>query len=288
MFDTHTHAWGYPSIEYPWTTGSIIDLVDTFSVHTAYTADRLIADMDAANIEEAVVVGYPINEWTDNSYTVQCATEYDRLHGVVMLDPFAEDAAATLREVMSVDSILGFRLGAMCPRDAMWEYFDSSVTWLRESIAETEFWETALETDAYVQILADETQLDQALDVVDAYPDLTYAFDHFAHADPNNSPSNSAFTRFAELAEYDSVAVKLSEIVHRSDEEFPYRDMHDYVRWMLEEFGRERVIWGSDYPNVSDEATYDEAISWLEHVDGLSDIDYDWITDRTFRRHVAL
>lgn len=288
MIDSHTHAWGYPSPEHPWTTGPIVDLVDSFDVHTAYTADRLLADMDDADVDEAVVVGYPICDWTDNYYTVRCAAERDRLHGVVMLDPFADGAAGALRDAMAVDGVLGVRLGAACPRDAMWEYFDPSVAWLRESIGESEFWEAARETDAFVQILAHEEQLDQALDLVETYPDLRYAFDHFAHAVPDVPPEEGPFSAFAALAEYDTVAVKVSEIVHRSEADFPYADMHEHVRWFLDRFGRERVIWGSDYPNVSDEATYEDAITWLEHVDGLSRSDREWVTDRAFREHVGL
>ncbi|GAD53293.1 L-fuconolactone hydrolase [Halarchaeum acidiphilum MH1-52-1] len=286
MIDSHTHAWGYPSPDRPWTTGALIDRIDAFDVHTAYTSRRLLADMDAAGVDEAVVVGYPITDWTANDYTVACAAEHDRLHGVVMLDPFADDAAETLREAMAADGVLGFRLGAACPRDAMWERFDPSVTWLRDAIEETAFWDAARETDAYVQILAHEDQLDQALDLVETYPDLRYAFDHFAHAPPDVPPAEGPFAAFADLAAYDTVAVKVSEVVHRSDAGYPYTDMHEHVRWLLDAFGRERVIWGSDYPNVSDEATYENAVSWLAHVETLSRADREWLTERAFRRHV--
>ena len=288
MIDTHTHAWDYPSPERPWTNGPLVDAVDSFDVHTAYTAERLLDDMDEAGVDEAVVVGYPICEWTDNGYTVACAAEYDRLSAVVMLDPFAPDAAESLREAMAVDGVLGFRLGAACPYDGMWERFDPSVAWLRDAVEETEFWEAARETDAVVQILADESQLDQAVELVSSYPDLRYAFDHFAHADPAVPPGESAFAEFATLAEYDTVAVKVSEIVHRSVEGFPYADVHDHVRWMIDEFGRERVILGSDYPNVSDEASYGESIEWLDRVDSLSAADREWITERAAREHMGV
>ncbi|MFB6075494.1 MAG: amidohydrolase [Haloarculaceae archaeon] len=287
MLDPHTHAWGPPSETHPWVNGPIVDTVDGFDVHTVYTADRLLADMDRNGVDEAVVVGYPICDWTDNWYTLTAAAEYDRLHGIVMLDPFAEDAADRLRECMAVDGILGFRLGAACPYDRMWETFDPSVTWLREAVAETEFWEAAVETDAAVQILCDHRQLDQALELVGAYPELTYLFDHFAHAGPD-TPTDGTFARFADLAAYDTVAVKCSEIAHMSEAPFPYADMHDHVRWLLDTFGRERVVWGSDYPNVSDVATYGEARHWLDHVEGLSDRDHTWLAGRAFREHVGL
>jgi predicted TIM-barrel fold metal-dependent hydrolase len=288
VIDSHTHAWGCPSEDHPWVNGPILDLVDSFSVDAVYTAEKLLADMDRTGVDEAVVVGYPICDWTDNWYTERAAREHDRLHGVVMLDPFADDAAARLREAMAVDGVVGFRLGAACPYDQMWETFAPETTWLRDAVAETEFWAAARETDAAVQILAHHRQLDQALELAEAYPDLTYLFDHFAHAGPETPPSTETFARFADLAEYDGVAVKVSEVQHRSEEPFPYPDMHDHVRWLLDEFGRERVVWGSDFPNVSDEATYGEARHWVEHVDGVSDADREWILGRAFERHVGL
>ena len=288
MLDTHTHAWGAASEDHPWVNGPLLDLVDGFDVHTVYTADRLLDDMDRAGVDEAVVVGYPICDWTDNWYTLTAVAEYDRLYGIVMLDPFADDAADHLRRCMAVDGVLGFRLGAACPYDAMWERFDPSVTWLREAIDETAFWEAAVETDAAVQILCDHGQLDQALALVEAYPDLAYLFDHFAHAGPETPTDEGSFARFADLAAYDTVGVKVSEVAHMSETTFPFEDMHDHVRWFLDTFGRERVIWGSDYPNVSDVAAYPETFTWLREVDTLSEADRGWLTGKSFRRHVGL
>ncbi|SFH03899.1 Amidohydrolase [Halopelagius inordinatus] len=287
VVDSHTHAWGRPSREHPWVNGDIVELVETFDVDAVYTAEKLLADMDEAGVDEAVVVGYPICEWTDNWYTVKAATEYDRLSGVVMVDQFAEGAGERLRNLMGNDGIVGFRLGAICPYDRMWETFDPSAEWLREAKDETEFWDAARETDAAVQILAHVDQLDQVVELVETYPELTYLIDHFSHADPNESPDDSAFARYAELAEYDTVYAKVSEVQHRSEESYPYEDVHDHVRWLLERFGKERVVWGADYPNVSDESTYEECVTWIERVDGLSTADRNWMMGRAFERAIG-
>ena len=138
VFDSHTHAWGYPSRAHPWVTGDIVKLVEAFDVDTAYTAEKLLADMDEAGVDEAVGVGYPICEWTDNWYTVEAAS-HDRLSGVVMVDQFAPDAPDRLRNLMANDGIVGFRSSAICPYDRMWETFDLSVDWLRDAIDETSF-----------------------------------------------------------------------------------------------------------------------------------------------------
>lgn len=292
VLDTHTHAWGPPIEQHPWTNGPLIeDFTSHFSTDIIYTADKLLADMDEAGIDEGVVVGYPITEWTDNWYTVEAAEENERLYAVSMIDQFADGAADELRELMSHDGMLGFRLGAVCPYDEMWERFDYDVTWLRDAIDEAEFWAAARKTDALVQILAHTSQLNQALELVDRYPDLPYAFDHFAHADAADDPAES-YAPLEPLAEYDRVGVKISEVAHTSNEAYPYEDTYDHLRWLLDTFGRERVIWGSDFPNVSHPEfggmTYQQTLSWLEEVPFLSGKDREWLTGRAFRDLVDL
>lgn len=281
VLDSHTHAWGPPSRAHPWVNGPLVDDVADYSVPPVYRADDLLADMDRVGIEEAVVVGFPLPEWTDNHYVYEVAAR-ERLHGIVMADPFAADAADRLREAMAHDGVLGFRLGALCPYDRMWETFDTGQTWLRDAIAEEAFWEAARETGARVQILADTTQLDQALELVETYPELTYLFDHYGHADPDQEPDSGAFSRFRDFAEYD-VAVKVSETPHHSEGAYPYTDLHDHVRWLVDTLGRERVVWGSDFPNVSDVCEYERSLSWLDEVESLSTRDREWLTGRAFR-----
>lgn len=286
VLDSHVHAWGPASESHPWTNGPLTNRIGEFAVHTVYDDELLLADMNRTGIDEAVVVGYPIGSWTDNWYTLRSVAQNDRLYGIVMLDPFVDNAVDDLQKCMETKGILGFRLGVACPYDQMWEAFDPSVEWLRDAIDETAFWEIAVETGSTVQILCDHTQLDQALSLVETYPELTYLFDHFAHAGPNTPIEGGSFGQFADLAEYENVAVKVSEIPHMSHTDFPYEDMHDHVRWLLDTFGHERVIWGSDYPNVSDVATYSEALNWIHHVEGLSAEDREWLTEQAFRKHV--
>lgn len=283
VIDTHTHAWAPPTENHPWVNGPLIENeVAGFSVGPVFRSETLLDRMNCLEIDEAVVVGYPICDWTDNWYTIRAVEEHDRLHGIVMLDPFLDSAVDDLREAMAVDGILGFRLGGICPYDRMWETFDTSVEWLRDAIEETAFWEAASETNAVVQLLVHVDQLDQALELIETYPDLTYLLDHFAYAEPD-TPLDTE--KFAALADY-AVGVKISEIVHQSETGYPYTDMHDHVRWLLDQFGRERVIWGSDFPNVSDAAEYEETLTWLDHVDELSETDRKWLTERSFQRLV--
>ena len=219
--DSHTHAWGAPSEAHPWVNGPLVEThLDGFTVDTAYTAEKLLADMDATGIEEAVVVGYPVVEWTDNWYTERAAADSDRLYGIVILDQFADGAADALREAMSVDGVLGFRLGAACPYDRMWETFDPSTTWLRDAIQEAAFWDAAGAIDATVQILAHHEQLDQVADLVETRPGLTYLLDHFSHAGPDTEPGE-VYADLEPLADHEGFL------------DFPIGPGQRYVAWTV-------------------------------------------------------
>lgn len=288
VLDSHTHAWGPDVPERPWVNEALVERVAELPVESVYTAETLLDDMDAAGVDEAVLVGFPICEWTDNSYTVEAVSAHDRLTGVVLVDPFDPEGPERLRQLMAEDSIIGVRLGALFPPEQMWEEVaDPESTWLRESIERTEFWEAAADTDAAIHLLINSDQLDQLVDLVEAHPELTYVVDHLARADVSTPPGEGGFATLAELADRRRVLVKVSALPFLSNEEFPYEDVHDHIRWVLNRFERERVAWGSDYPYVSDLVdSYADTLGWLEHVDGLSRSDWRWLTERSLRRHV--
>lgn len=289
--DSHTHAWGPPSAEHPWVNESIVERVDRFTVDPVFTAEKLLAAMDRNRIDEAVLVGYPITEWTDNWYTLRAVENHDRLYGIVMADHFGSDAADHLRECLAVDGILGLRIAPGMDYEHMWRAGsgESDPTWLLDVIEETAFWTAARESDALVTISTGIDQLDQCRSLVDRYPDLTYLFDGYGPLAPD-APAE-VFDAMAALASYETVGVKASHTPFVSNDGYPYRDVHELLVWLLETFGRERVVWGSDFPNVtahSDSVTYAESFDWLHHVDALSSADRRWLEGRAFASHLGL
>lgn len=134
-----------------------------------------------SNAKNSVIIW----DWTDDWRTLQTAVKQERLYGIVMLDQFADGAAEKLRKYMVTDGIHWSRSEAACPYNRMRNTFNPTVEWLRDAIDEAAFWVAAIETDAITQILCDHSQLDQALELVDSYPEFTYIFYHFAYADPN-------------------------------------------------------------------------------------------------------
>ncbi|TAK20663.1 MAG: amidohydrolase [Chloroflexota bacterium] len=56
-----------------------------------------------------------------------------------------------------------------------------------------------------------------------------------------------------------------------ADEEYPYAKAQDLVRWAVEQFGAERVLWGSDYPPTLNSSTYRQLLDMVRrHCDFLT------------------
>jgi predicted TIM-barrel fold metal-dependent hydrolase len=58
----------------------------------------------------------------------------------------------------------------------------------------------------------------------------------------------AAFHPIVELAQYDNVYFKLSDVAGRSDQDFPYTDVHPFIEKLISAFGAARTVWGTGYP----------------------------------------
>ena len=57
-----------------------------------------------------------------------------------------------------------------------------------------------------------------------------------------------AFQPIVDLARFDNVFLKLSDVAGRSAQGFPFADVQPFIRVLLKAFGAERMVWGTGYP----------------------------------------
>ena len=50
------------------------------------------------------------------------------------------------------------------------------------------------------------------------------------------------------LAERKNVFLTISDVHGRSDEGFPFRDMHEVIKRAIDAFGIDRCLWGTGFP----------------------------------------
>lgn len=280
LIDTHTHAWGADTDELPWTRPLLPP-----GWEGPYTHRDLVADMDRVGVDEAVVVSLPVyGRERGNEYTMRAIEAHpDRLYGVAIADFFGEAPAVRerIRRVAGHPRVLGVRLHAALEYGDVPGDVDREGDWIRDERLEP-VWETLAATDATAFVLPKAQQLGMVEEVVAEHPDLDVVVDHMAWIDETTDPDEPPWTAFRSLAEHDRVSVKVSSVPRSSTEGWPYPDVQAYLRKLLEWFGADRLMLGSDYPWMDDWAAYADCLNWLEAVEFLSRRDRAYLRYRTF------
>ena len=281
--DTHTHTWGPNTVELPWS-----ETVLPPGWEGAYTVHDLVGDMDAAGVEEAVIVTTPMygRGIRANEYTMRSIEAYpDRLWGVGLMDFYGDpdEVQAALRRVVGHDRMLGVRMHACLEYEEHSTDLNRTADWiLDDELAPV--WAEAAEQDTAVFVFPKAEQLSMIATLAERYPDVQLVVDHMAYPDETTAPDAAPWTDFEALADHDNVAVKVSSLPRSSKKEWPYEDLWGYVRNLADWFGTDRLLLGSDYPWMDDWAGYEDCLSWVEAVPFLSARDYSYLAHRTFER----
>ena len=136
---------------------------------------------------------------------------------------------ARLRRVVGHDRMLGVRMHACleyadCPTE-----LDRTADWiLDDELAPV--WDEAGSLDTSVFVFPKADQLSMVEELVAAHPRLSLVVDHMAFPDETTAPAESPWDAFETLTDYDDVAAKVSSVPRSSDQEWPYEDVHSYLR----------------------------------------------------------
>ena len=105
------------------------------------------------------------------------------------------------------------------------------------------------------------------------FSDTTVVIDHMGllASDVTGPATESAVPQLLALATFPNIAVKVSGLIAKSDQAFPFADLWPLVRSVFDAFGTERVMWGSDFTVHQPRRTYAEALHFLLHTDVLVD-----------------
>jgi predicted TIM-barrel fold metal-dependent hydrolase len=102
----------------------------------------------------------------------------------------------------------------------------------------------------------------------------------FARETSDNKAGAGA-DRVLALAKYPNVSVKVSASPCYSSEPYPFRNLHEPLKRIIEGFGVRRAFWGSDVSRVLAHCTYREAVTmFTEELDFLSKSDLEWVMGR--------
>jgi len=97
--------------------------------------------------------------------------------------------------------------------------------------------------------------------------------DHFGEPDPSRGVDQPGFQAVLELGRETDAIVKLSAPFRTSRQPFPHADVDPFVAAVVDTFGLDRCVWGSDWPfiNTSQRVEYGNLLGcltrWLPNPD---------------------
>ncbi|GAB3285535.1 amidohydrolase family protein [Kineosporia babensis] len=203
----------------------------------------LLAQLDAAGVDSAVLVHTP--HLFPAEVCIQAATAYpDRFATVLEYDESALDIAEQIADIRHRPGVVGARINTIFP--------PANAERLRAGAYENLL--SAAETHGVPVCVLAAGNLTDVADVARTHPDLSLTIDHLGLAQPPFAPVDTSpwhgLDDLLSLAALPNVAVKLSGAPTLSTTGYPYPDIWPHLNRVLESFGVDRVMWGTDHHRI--------------------------------------
>ncbi|MCG3753968.1 amidohydrolase [Amycolatopsis sp. Poz14] len=266
--DSQVHIWELSRPGREWPSGRFVPPW----AQDALSAEHLLDRMRAAGVDRAILVP-PAFEGDRNDLSLDAARRYpDRfaVMGRMRLDDSA--TPAKLASWAETPGAIGLRFTFFIPQQKAW-LSDGTADWL---------WSAAEEAGIPLMVYPAPSVLPLFGPIAAAHPRLKLTVDHLGVGHEEWNRDDRAFGHLdalLELAGHPNVAVKASGLPEYSTERYPYRNLHPYLKAVVDAYGARRVFWGTDLTRLP--CTYREAVTmFTEQLDWLSATDLEWIMGR--------
>lgn len=229
IVDCHAHIYGedeakYPPIEKPYRPPA-----------GKGTVAHLRQEIQRAGVQSVTAIHTSTFYRWDNRFTAAAAREHrDIMIGVCTLDPDDEQSATTLERYVRESNVRGMR---SIPAQSG-KLDDPGVERL---------WATAERLGIVINVLVNRDKRPELEILARRHRELRIVIDHCLNL--KAGPDLEATLRdMVALAELPNLHAKLSFLPTGSAEDYPCRDMHAACLAVIDAFGPDRCVWGSDFP----------------------------------------
>ena len=287
IIDCHTHvARTMTGFWEPLRYGKVLDrgverqLLPPSFDPTSSPPEVLLGYLDDAGVDRAFLVQHHMYG-NQNPTVLECLKTWpDRFVGFAYLGPMDQPDAADQLEQLIAAGMTGLKVEVASTRRLRPNFrFDGEREW--------RIWERLdrLKRPLVLDLIASPPEDVTALrKVIDTFSNIQFVNCHIG------GPPGAGWQERALLAKHPRGWVDLASLptmVERG-EEYPWPRAQELVRWTVDTFGADRVMWGTDYPPVLSAGTYRQLLDWVRrHCSFLSDGQRAAILGGTAERFLA-
>lgn len=233
QIDSHHHYWRYDAREYGWIDDAMASIR-----HDFLPAD--LAETIAAVGVDGVVTVQARQSLEETDWLLSMAAENAFMLGVVgwvpLADPGIRDILGPLSANPKLRAVRHVVQGEPDPEFILGEDFNRGVAAL-------------LEFDLTYDILIVAAQLPPSIRFVDRHPEQRFVLDHIAKPLIRDNRMEPWREVIRQMARRENVWCKLSGMVTEADySSWTVDQLRPYAEVILEAFGPDRVMFGSDWP----------------------------------------
>lgn len=246
--DSHQHFWTYDTENFAWLTD------DMAKIRRSFQPEDLKPILNYHDFDGCVFV--QVNQTEEETiHFNEIALQHDFIKGVVGWTNFFSDKLdENLEKYAAMPKVKGFRhivqgepVGFMKN-----EYFVKAI----QKLAKHNF---------TYDILITPKQLKDAVFIAKSCPDTQFILDHMAKPLIKQGKVTQWSNYIKQLAENPNVVCKVSGLVTEANyTTWKKEDFYIYLDIVLNEFGVDRLLYGSDWPVCLVAATYEEQMDIIE------------------------
>ena len=245
VIDAHQHFWMTGRGDYGWLTEESGDL------YRDYLPDDLLPLMQKTGVDGTILV-QAAPTVAETQFLLSIANDHDFVKGVVgWIDFESPTVWDDLDQLADHEKLVGLRPMIQDIADDDW-MMSGHIIQAFEALTSYGLTFDALTYTRHLKNL----EL-----LIDRHPEMRVVIDHASKPQIAEGAYAEWAANMRLLAETTTAYCKLSGLVTEAGENWTIDDLRPYTDRLLETFGPERPIWGSDWPVCTRVATYEQ---WYE------------------------
>jgi len=232
VIDSHHHLWRYTAKEFDWIDDSMAPLRRDF------LTEDLMVELAKAKVDGVVTV-QARQTLEETHWLLELAKDCSAMRGVVGWAPIvAADLETLLNAFAAEPKLVGLRHVVQAEPDGFLDCadFNRGIRTMRGS-------------GLIYDVLIVERQLEEAIRFVDRHPEQVFVLDHVAKPKIASGEIEPWRRRIRELSKRVNVSCKISGMVTEDSwSSWSIESLRPYLDVVVEAFGPERLMAGSDWP----------------------------------------
>ena len=242
-----------------------IQIIPPFNEKTEHTVEMLIAHMDWAGVDRAMLLQGPFYGVCNEYVNTAVQTHPDRLMGAVFFDPWEDGGPDELHALIDATVFVGLKIEFTVPSGLSGlhpgaQLDDPEIAWLFDELEQRKLVWTidlgGIEDESY--------QTDAVRDIAETHPQLRIVIPHLGQPSARAITDKTLWRRWQQqidLALLPNVWHDCAAVPHKfAEESYPFPSAGRVLGEAFDRVGAGKIMWGTDIPGLFQIATYPQLL----------------------------